>query len=146
MVDFELSQDGVSTISSRASDALAGGILFGATGAVIGASKSKDIEEYCSSLYVGLTVKDASALRIQIPIISRKILKTTSEYTYAVERAKEMVALLSLIKTENEKNKERMVSELDTIEAIKKYKELLDLGIITQDEFETKRKELLKIY
>ena len=42
-----------------------------------------------------------------------------------------------------EKNKPDNI-EADNIEKIKKYKELLDMGIITQDEFETKKKELLK--
>ena len=135
----------MSTISSRANDALVGGVLFGATGAVVGASKSKDIEEYCSSLSIGLIVNSASDFRIQIPVISRRISKSSPEYAYAVERAKQMVALLSLIKKVNEQDLANNSSELDAIEAVKKYKELLDLGIINQEEFEIKRKELLNI-
>lgn len=34
--------------------------------------------------------------------------------------------------------------QFDPIEQLKKYKELLDLGIITSEEFEEKKKELLK--
>ena len=33
--------------------------------------------------------------------------------------------------------------EKDPIEEVKKFKELLDLGAITQDEFDAKKKELL---
>lgn len=33
---------------------------------------------------------------------------------------------------------------IQNADAIKKYKELLDMGAITQEEFETKKKELLK--
>lgn len=36
-------------------------------------------------------------------------------------------------------------STTDPIEELKKYKELLDMGIITQDEFDEKKKQLLKI-
>ncbi len=36
------------------------------------------------------------------------------------------------------------VSELDTIAALKQYKELLDSGVITQDEFDAKKKQLLE--
>lgn len=154
LIDFELSQDGVSTISSRAGDALVGGVLLGTTGAVIGASKSKDIQEYCSSLCVELTINNSSEFRVQIPFISHKISKSTSEYAYAVERAKEMIALLQLIKNSNETSRQnhipaanRIKAGIDesAIEAIKRYKKLLDMGIITQEEFEMKRKELLKI-
>lgn len=38
---------------------------------------------------------------------------------------------------------ESVVSAVDPIEEIKKYKELLDLGILTEEEFNTKKKELL---
>lgn len=36
-------------------------------------------------------------------------------------------------------------SELESIEMIKKYKELLDLGILNQDEFDKKKRELLNL-
>lgn len=154
LVDYELSQDGVSTIASRAGDALVGGVLFGATGAVIGAAQSKDIQEYCSSLYIALTLNTTSGFRVQIPFVSGKISKTSSEYAFAVERAKEMIALLQLIKNSNEteQRENRATARkkepgIDTaaMEAIKQYKELLDLGIISQEEFDLKRKELLNI-
>ncbi len=146
LIDYELSQDGVSAISSRANDALVGGVLLGATGAVVGAAKSKDVLEFCSSLYVSLTVNDTTGFRIQIPFITEKVSKSSSEYTYAVERAKEMIALLQLIKNANElEQKKSTAVDLTEIAAIKQYKELLDQGIITQEEFEVKRKELLKI-
>ena len=39
---------------------------------------------------------------------------------------------------------ENKINSLDNnIEVLEKYKELLDKGIITQEEFETKKKELL---
>lgn len=41
--------------------------------------------------------------------------------------------------------KSNNTTENDNIEEIKKYKELLDSGIITQEEFEKKKKELLNI-
>lgn len=158
LIDYELSQDGASTISSRAGDALVGGILLGTTGAVVGASKSRDIQEYCSSLYVSLTVNDSSNIRIQIPFISGKVLKTSSEFTYAVERAKEMIALLQFIQTGGNRaqlvqvlkkkldvDKQQTSLDPTAIEAVKQYKELLEAGLISQEEYEMKRKELLKI-
>lgn len=47
-------------------------------------------------------------------------------------------------KAEN-KNIEHSISEDDPIEQIKKYKELLDLDIITQEEFNEKKKTLLQL-
>ena len=36
-------------------------------------------------------------------------------------------------------------SEVSVVDEIKKYKELLDMGAITQEEYEKKKKELLNI-
>jgi len=45
---------------------------------------------------------------------------------------------------ERQKGKTTIVSEKsDSVDEIKKYKELLDSGIITQEEFDAKKKELL---
>ena len=35
--------------------------------------------------------------------------------------------------------------DMDKIELLKQYKELLDSGILTQEEFDAKKRELLKI-
>ena len=52
-----------------------------------------------------------------------------------------IIAILAVIiysvNIENERN------EIDNIEIIKKYKELLDMGAITQEEFDLKKTELL---
>ena len=46
--------------------------------------------------------------------------------------------------SKTEKNDSAKISEEDSIELISKYKELLDNGIITKEEFETKKNDLLK--
>lgn len=38
----------------------------------------------------------------------------------------------------------KTTNELNDIEALKKYKELLDNGIITKEEFEVKKAQILK--
>ena len=48
-------------------------------------------------------------------------------------------------KHEQEKTEEAVAEKPDPIEEIKKYKELLDLGIISQEEFDHKKKELLNL-
>ena len=43
------------------------------------------------------------------------------------------------------KNAPVVVNNLSAADEIKKYKELLDLGIITQEEFDQKKKQLLNL-
>lgn len=51
-----------------------------------------------------------------------------------------------MLKKEKEKQeKEKGNREADNIEKLKKYKELLDSGIISQDEFDKKKSELLNL-
>ena len=47
------------------------------------------------------------------------------------------------VETSVDSEKDKISVQYDKFEEIKKYKELLDLGIITQEEFEEKKKELL---
>lgn len=56
----------------------------------------------------------------------------------AVDMAKKLLAA----RTEKEKPKE--IKSADVTEKLKQLKDLLDSGIITQDEFETKKQELMK--
>lgn len=44
---------------------------------------------------------------------------------------------------EAEQKKQKQASELENLQKLKAYKELLDSGVITEEEFEKKKKELL---
>ena len=66
----------------------------------------------------------------------------------AIENSKKIHEVLNglLIKRQEQKAKENTQSVsavAGSAEELKKYKELLDSGIITQEEFETKKKQLL---
>ena len=68
-------------------------------------------------------------------------------YRGAKKEAEDIVAILASISAENEKNKEsnNTLVNNDPIAEIKRYKELLDGGIITQEEFDKKKQELLNL-
>ena len=48
-----------------------------------------------------------------------------------------------ILASDEEKREEKQNDEVNTIEALEKYKELLDKGIITQEEFNAKKKQIL---
>lgn len=52
---------------------------------------------------------------------------------------------LSELWCKSKKNAPVVVNNLSAADEIKKYKELLDLGIITQEEFDQKKKQLLNL-
>ena len=122
--------------------AVAGGLLFGKTGAIVGAaaansssyttSSSKEIHHYTLCLRVNDLLTPSYLIRIS-----------------TLEKAEEVLGTLIVLCGQNNESVEENKSTQhkdempDKFEEIKKYKELLDIGIITQEEFDAKKKELL---
>lgn len=96
LVDYELCQDGRTEVSGNAAQAITGGILFGTVGAIAGASGPKSIDQYCSEMYLSIVLYDAS--RVKIPLITSSTNKNSADYKNAVDRAKEMISILSAVK------------------------------------------------
>lgn len=161
LVSYELHKDGQSTLSSNAGNAIVGGLLFGTVGAIAGASGPKTVDKYCSQL--SISIVDAAAQRYVIPLIVEKVYEGSPQYQSAIECARDMISILDVISKENDKlraetilsrtvtpimpedNSSSKIQMSDSFEEIKKYKELLDMGIISQEEFEDKKKQLLNI-
>ena len=70
--------------------------------------------------------------------ISSKVLTVTHETREQLKNSAEELKNLF-------KKKEKELPSNDPYEEIKKLKDLLDMGIISQEEFDTKKKELLNI-
>lgn len=148
LISFELYQDGKSLISGTAGEALAGGLIFGAVGAIAGASSAKDIVTNCTDLHINLSINDVKHPHHQLPFIIETVSNDSNEYKYEIGFANEILSLLAFIKANSEteaNDKSASIEEpaTDKYDEIKKVKELLDIGIITQDEFEAKKKQLL---
>ena len=65
---------------------------------------------------------------------------------YALKNSADIYKIISeiLIERQNNKNSDKIaVQTLDTADQLKKYKELLDIGAISQEEFEAKKKQIL---
>lgn len=148
ILSFDLEEDGTKLIEGKAGSAAVGGLMFGTVGAVVGAARKKDIKEYCTSLILSITINDPSNYRVQISFLVEPIERGTQSYQTALNHAKEMAAILQLATKSEEASstlpKSNATTDIDnSIYAIKKYKELLDAGIITQEEFDEKKKQLL---
>ena len=148
ITDYEIRIDNevvaTSTTVTRASlgRAVAGGLLLGKTGAIAGAAaanstsrtttRSREIHHYTLCLRVNDILKPSYVIRIS-----------------TLEKVEEVLGTLIVLCGQNKEDvKDEMTSQRkakapDKFEEIKKYKELLDSGIITQEEFDAKKKELL---
>lgn len=122
--------------------AVIGGALFGNAGAAVGSlSKVKKTDdEFCSSMQIVFTVKNHKQATGIIPFIFVKTNKSKKLYSIAKANAKATLEGFNYIVDSNKPVEDSAISNFDEL---KKIKELLDLGILTQEEFDTKKKELL---
>lgn len=146
IADFELLEDGESIAKGGLGRAVAGGILFGGVGAIVGGvtggKKSKSI---CTSLKIKITLNNISKPVVYIDFIKASTKKDSIIYKSMFKSAQECLSVLQLISNNGqevpqENNATSAISEADEI---LKFKNLLDNGIITQDEFDAKKKQLL---
>lgn len=144
ITNFELLEDGKSIASGGVGRALVGGALFGGVGAIVGGSTGKKkSSNVCTSYKIKITLNNFSDPTCYINFISGgEFKKSSSIYKLFVDNAQQVLSLLELIVAKN--NSFSSVSS-DPTKEIQKYKTLLDKGIITQDEFARKKKELLNL-
>ena len=139
LVDFELIEDGSSVANGGLGSAVVGGLLFGEMGAIVGAAAGRrKIKPMCESLCIKLTVKDFTYPTFYINLITDKIKKSSFKYKSIMKRAQEVLSQLQLVVNSQSENQ-----SVDATDEIRKYKALLDDGLITQEEYEIKKNELL---
>lgn len=147
ILSFELLEDGEMITSGGLGSAALGGIVFGGTGAIVGAiTGKKKSRPVCTSLSLKITINDQQNPVERIDFISSPTKKNGFEYKFALENAQKCSSMLEII-CNDVKNKagisEQKTMPLSEADEILKFKSLLDAGVITQEEFELKKKQLL---
>lgn len=146
LLSFELLEDGQTITKGGLGRAVAGGLLFGGVGAVVGGiTGGKKTKGVCTSMKIRVTLKNAHIDTVYIPLITTETKTNGFLYKTMQSSAQSCISALEIIADQNN-SKQVFNSDSDTVSAadeILKFKNLLDEGIITQDEFEAKKKQLL---
>ncbi|MGI6752673.1 MAG: SHOCT domain-containing protein [Anaerovoracaceae bacterium] len=147
IIDFELLEDGSSIAKGGLGRALAGGILFGGVGAVVGGvTGGKKSKAICDSLKIKITLNSIGTPTTYIDFIKASTKKSSFVYKTNFKLAQECLSILQLMCSESSEQDQGVTdSKPGTSEAdeILKFKQLLDNGVITQEEFEMKKKQIL---
>lgn len=149
IVDFELIEDGTSVTKGGLGRAAVGGVLFGGIGAMVGGvTGGKKAHQKCTSLMIKITVNNINAPTEYIKLITSPTDKKSIMYKSSFQNAQEIISLLQLICSESEDKKliettNVSVNEVSVADEIRKFKALLDDGIITEEEFNAKKNQLL---
>lgn len=146
LLSFELLEDGDSVAKGGLGRAMVGGLLFGGVGAVVGGvtgrKKNKNI---CNSMRLRVTLKNAHVNTVYIDFITSKTKTSGFIYRGAQTCAQSCISALEIILDQNQRN--ASISEsaqgFSAADEIMKFKQLLDEGVISQEEFEEKKQQLL---
>lgn len=133
IVSYSLIEDNKTITKGGASigRAVVGGVLFGGVGAVIGGTTgSKTSETKCNTRQIKITLRNADKPAVYITFVKGG----------STVRNTDPQDVLSMLDIMTKAPDPKPVSSTDEI---KKYKELLDIGAITQAEFDEKKKQLL---
>lgn len=143
--EFELLENGNSVSSGGLGRALAGGILFGGVGAVVGGvtGKKKGVSTI-TSMQIKITTADMDTPAVYINFITGGASYKTNSFVYRdfAKNAQEILSTLSVIVNGKDGSKQ-IVSGAGDISELREYKKLLDEGIITKAEFEKKKQSIL---
>lgn len=149
----ELIENGNQQIEGNSLVTYAAGQVFGTNAAIASANRARNIDSFCTSLYILVHTKNFETDNSQIELIKGRVNKVAEEYIKMYNFAKETVISVEKIANINKEENANEISENTNNEIkgesnsiadeIKKFKELFDIGAITAEEYEKKKKELL---
>ena len=148
LIGYELLEDNETITKGGLGGAVVGGLIAGSTGALVGAAISgKKSKSTCDALDIKLTVKNyqTDAVYIRFIGVLEKGIKTNNIiYKVAKENAQKCLSALMLITDENDTAKTPPVAPaVDVAAELQKFHDLKEKGILTEDEFNAKKAQLL---
>lgn len=152
---YELLEDDSVTTGGGMGAAVAGGVLFGGLGSIAGGmTGKKSAKKTVDNMILQINTKDIQFPCIMIPYITKSTKVNSKDYLNALTLAKQSIRCLEMIIEDERKTNgdngnsapsqpSNESAPADPVAEVKKYKELLDIGAITAEEFEQKKRELL---
>ena len=130
--DFDIVQKGSMSSSSSGGvgRAIVGGLLFGAAGAIVGAATSKQNITVSKDQNIVLLIRYQDELK-SIALPGKQELLFKLRDIFEAKRPSQI------------DETPKQASHLDEADAILKFKELLDAGVITEEEFKAKKAQIL---
>jgi hypothetical protein len=149
ILNCELFEDDMNITSGGIGGAIVGGVIAGGAGAVVGAvtGSKRTAKAFVNTLGVRITVNDLTAPTATIQLIYFKTKTNSVVYQNACRFAQDILSAFSIIINGNRQSIAQQQSSssqlIDGATEIRKFKQLLDEGIISQEEFDAKKKQLL---
>lgn len=142
LIEFELYEDNETVLKGGVGRAVVGGALFGGVGAVVGATTRKS-KRIVNSLYIRISTRSVGMLKI----VFIRCETPMDSFTYRVSKdfADKIISQLETIADSNKNNAPGTGNNNSAFVAdeLLKLKQLLDMGVLTKEEFESQKKKIL---
>ena len=145
IIDYELLEDGMSVTKGGLGSAAAGALLLGGVGAIVGGGLGKKQKDVVQRVSIRISTKVPLMSHVEIPILKAETEKGSFLYKSAKDIAFKVLSLLDQISLQEDQIAAQGNRGFSEADEILKYKQLLDSGVITQEEFEAKKRQLLGI-
>lgn len=119
--------------------ALTGALLFGAAGAIVGKGSKY------ARLGIKIYTSNINEPYVGIDVMSVLLGKEHKYFKMCLENTEKIYGALCQVIAKKQKSRAGASNDEEVIDRIRKFKVLYDEGIITQEEFEAKKKQLLGI-
>lgn len=146
---FDLLQNGVAITKGGLGRAIVGGLLFGGVGAIVGGvTGTKTTNQRITEYRIRITLNHPTIKERMIYILPKggTVKATASAFLKYTDEAKKILTILDSIVNESKPaSNEQPALQTSAADEIMKFKQLMDNGIISTEEFEAKKKQLLNL-
>lgn len=153
IVSYEIYEDGKTVLQSRTGSVVLGGVLFGVPGMLVAQNRKREVQKPITQLKLVIRFNNFRSPQLVINFIDNNLNYKSSYYSKKLndiyENLRYIYSNLEIIKHEQTQNSKEEIAETSPQNNLKeellKLKELLDDGLITQEEYDIKKKKLLNI-
>ncbi|WP_455716446.1 SHOCT domain-containing protein [Anaerosporobacter sp.] len=147
IIDYELTEDGDSIRKGGLGRAAAGALLFGGVGAVVGGvtgKKKTKTEIKSMKIRISLSNKYKNQIILEFIPFGTSVKSGSMTYNLYKQEANRVISFLDSLCAKAEVTQQAtQTQQVSGADEIMKFKELLDNGIISQEEFDAKKKQIL---
>lgn len=146
LVTYELLQNGTAITKGGIGRAIVGGALFGGVGAIVGGVTGRKTKSEVTELRIKIVTNNIFIQYMYINLLGCASLSMDSlAYKGIMDTAQKILSLLAIVSnsTKNEAVPHAYCNQV--VEDLKQFKSLLDEGVITQEEFDMKKQQLLEL-
>lgn len=144
IIDYEQIEDGETLTKGGLGSAVIGGALLGGVGAVVGGvTGKKKSKTVVNQMYIRISLNNKYVKQVTIKLIEAEVKKNGFTYNLCKDSANKIISLLDYMSNQTQNVINNSNNTSSSADEILKFKNLLDGGIISEDEFNAKKKQLL---